>query len=307
VVRYQQRHLSYEPCQVSQGDGGGGAALHDNDFHNYGQKLQAQDCAYRAMGIFRWVLAVELDEYVLLPQLPTAAGHPLAPAQPPAGRLPTPLVALVEAQRVLAGTRVVGAVQPAPVEIGFRGSTFFEGCSGGPTRLSDNVTEARVGLHPSLRERWSIEGLAAAGAPYPVWTPVSLRHVQPYGRRSKIAYDPLLADEISIHNLWHTHCNQHAGAPPWPVPCKAPESSPPSGAGNGGQKGSGRLAVIAPEVAIVANVWAPLPKATASESRAAQNCPNSRRSFGRENSAALVLDWSLANWWLVRHPDGQAT
>jgi hypothetical protein len=297
---------TYAPCQAIQGDGGGGAALHDDDFHNYGQTLQAQDCAYRAMGIFRWVLAVDLDEYVLLPQLPNAT---LATSQPAAGRLPTPLAALVEAQRVLAGTRVVEAVQPAPVEIGFRGSTFFEGCSGGPTRLSDNVTEERVGLHPSLRARWSIDSLAAAGAPYPVWTPVSLRHVQPYGRRSKFAYDPLLADEISIHTLLHTQCNQHDGAPPWPVPCQAPDSSPPSGAGNGpgGQRGSGSLQVLGPEVAIVANVWAPLPNVTASEARAEPNCPTSRRRFGRENSAALVLDWSLANWWLARHPDGQAT
>jgi hypothetical protein len=273
---------SYEGCRVA--SSGEIAALRDDDIHYFAQTLQLQDCMYRAMGAYRWVLNIDLDEY-LLPPLPAHNGESetqvLSPATPP-----DTLAALIQAQRSLeGGSRPGEAVLPAPAEVGFRASVFAAGCPVEKGRLPLDVT-VRVELAPSLRLWGSTDWLAAAAVPFAAWALLGRPTVYDYGKRSKYAYDPLLAGALRIHSIRGNLCNQHARAPPWPMPCAA-------------------SMVVAPELALLANVRLPQSAPTVfggPADCAIHDLPNIKQ----KEVGHFVLDWSLTNWWLTRHPDGQS-
>jgi hypothetical protein len=262
------RRANYTGCSDE-----GGELPRESHIHNFAQALQLQDCLYRAVGAFRWVLNLDLDEYVRMPPARARGTNVSAAAAAAGGLRRITLAGLVKAQRAGGGksTRAL----PAPAEIGFRTSIVAAGVPVEPGRLPTDVT-VRVELSSTLRGWQSTERLAAAGVPYPAAAPIGQIAVLKYTERSKYAFDPLLVKTLSIHDVRETLCRQLRHAP-WRMPCAAGEA----------------LLVLPPQRALLAHFW--LSRVAAGAFWSPESLPG---------GGPFVLDWSLANWWLTRHPDG---
>lgn len=152
---------------------------------NYGQVLAHQDCLYRAMGVHRWVLFVDLDEFIL-PRSPTLRNLPQVIAD------------------VIKGNKNI-----APGEIGFR-SAFYENCM--PSRFG-NVTVSFT--HRIRKGRIS-------SMPRPAWSPARVSELYQVDRRTKYLCDPLACDRPGIHYAISQICERfesYAKRSQWPSSC----------------------------------------------------------------------------------------
>jgi Glycosyltransferase family 92 len=154
---------------------------------NFGQILQIQDCFLRAMGRYRWMLTVDLDEYIV-PHVPyiqnlkdMIAANVL---REPSGRL------------------------VAPSEVRYR-TAFYEPCLPGDADralMSQQTQDAFF-----LREPESY--------PRPLWAAVRISETFDPVTRSKFMCDTLTCDRVGIHFGFTTLCDRFKGQAAWPMAC----------------------------------------------------------------------------------------
>lgn len=153
---------------------------------NHGQLLAHQDCLYRSIGTFRWVLFVDLDEYVV----------PMRPGLLSLGDL------INQSAKMHQGV--------AAAELLLR-SAFFEFCS--PTSSGNASVPLAPEISPSRLSALPMTALSAAR--------VSL--IYPNGLRTKYMCNPHACDRVGVHADYLKLCDrtEHLGAlPRWPTSCK---------------------------------------------------------------------------------------
>lgn len=130
---------------------------------NHGQLLASQDCLFRSIGVSRWVLFVDLDEYVV------------------------PNIAAPFALHDLARESALRNKGVAAAQLIIR-SAFYENCL--PSLSSDN---ASVPLLPS------VDTSTLTDWPRPAWAAARVSKVYPARVRSKYMCNPLDCDRVGVH------------------------------------------------------------------------------------------------------------
>lgn len=154
---------------------------------NHGQVLQIQDCFMRSIGRYRWMLTVDLDEYVVPHTTYIKNLHDLVEAnvlREPSGR------------------------QIAPSELRFQ-SAFFEPCLPGDKDRSLMSQQTQDAFF--LRDPESY--------PRPVWAAARISEMFDPVTRSKFMCDTLTCDRVGIHFGFTTLCDRFKDQSLWPVSC----------------------------------------------------------------------------------------
>jgi hypothetical protein len=160
--------------------------MHDFAGTNWGQLLAQQDCLFRSMGEYRWVLFADLDEY-MLPRIPE----------------------LRNLQDII--QRSINKAQNlAPAEIAFH-TAFYESCL---PSASDNgsvplLPDINVGQFSTL--------------PKPAWSPARVSTVYPIKTKAKYMCDPLACDRVGVHYVISKVCDRYKNTTKqarWPASCK---------------------------------------------------------------------------------------
>lgn len=139
----------------------------------FGQLIAHQDCLYRSIGRFRWVLYIDLDEYVLpyIPHVFTLQGL---------------VSAILERNH-----------KPEPPSMLKLRSAFYANCLPGPSR--HNVT---VPLSPR------IGAASITELPAPAWSIARISELFSSKARTKYLCDPLTCDRVGIHWVHTTMCEK---------------------------------------------------------------------------------------------------
>jgi hypothetical protein len=139
---------------------------------NFAQLLAHQDCLYRAIGSFRWVVFVDLDEYIVPMTSHIRNLHELASASYPSGDDP-----------------------PAEIVIN---SAFYESC------LPDQRDKSTVPLSPD------IDSKTLPDLPMPLWSAARVSEIYTKGAwRSKFMCDPLRCDRLGVHFTLNMFCQRY--------------------------------------------------------------------------------------------------
>jgi hypothetical protein len=139
---------------------------------NFGQLLMHQDCLFRSIGAYRWVLFVDLDEYIVPMTSTTANLHDLALASYAVGDDP-------------------------PAEIVIR-SAFYESC------LPDQRD------HPSVALSANVDATALPDLPAPLWSAARVSEIFSKGTwRTKFMCDPLGCDRLGVHFALSMFCQRY--------------------------------------------------------------------------------------------------
>lgn len=149
----------------------------------FGQLLAQQDCIFRAMGTYRWVAFIDLDEFIL----------PRGPG----------LFTLHDIIDRTVGQNHGGA----PAALGLR-SAFYENC------LPSDNDNTSVPLSQNI----TLNDLVAN--PRPAWAAARVSEIFPNKIRSKYVCDPFSCDRVGIHRPAGLFCDRYKGRPlPWKMSC----------------------------------------------------------------------------------------
>lgn len=162
---------------------------------NYGQYLAHQDCLHRAFGAYRWVVYVDLDEFILPRQIEVSNLHDLI------------------------GRSLQGSPKHAPAEIRFR-SAFYETC------LPSVAENASVAISPSIR--WNISDVCAR-VPKPMCSVSRISGIFGTNVRSKFICDPFGCDGVGVHKAASNFCARGTNknmTPAWHLACETVIASP---------------------------------------------------------------------------------
>lgn len=139
---------------------------------NFAQLLAHQDCLYRAIGAYRWVVFVDLDEYILPMTSEIRTLHDLASASYATGDDP-------------------------PAEIVIR-SALYESCLPGERD------------HPSVPISHDIDSTSLPGMPRPLWSAARVSDFFPKSAyRTKFMCDPLGCDRLGVHFTLTMFCQRY--------------------------------------------------------------------------------------------------
>jgi len=139
---------------------------------NHGQSLAHQDCLFRAFGTYRWVVYVDLDEFIL-PQRTNVLNL-----------------------RDLVGASLRGRPRYAPAEIQFR-SAFYKTC------LPDNTS---VAISSSI----NLDNRDIINLPWPMWAAARVSEIFRQKVRSKFMCDPFGCDGVGVHYAIKPFCARRA-------------------------------------------------------------------------------------------------
>jgi hypothetical protein len=140
---------------------------------NFAQLLAHQDCLYRSIGAFRWVVFVDLDEYIVPTTSKIRNLHDIATASYETGDDP-------------------------PAEIVIR-SAFYASC------LPDLRDNSSVPLSPEI-DLTTLEAL-----PTILWSAARVSEIFPKSAyRSKYMCDPLRCDRLGVHYTFTMFCQRYS-------------------------------------------------------------------------------------------------
>lgn len=141
---------------------------------NFGQQLSQQDCFYRAFGTYRWMIYVDLDEFIL------------------------PRRADISSLHELVDLSLLGSSKHAPAEIRFR-SAFYDNCL---PPMSGNTSGTAI----SSKISWNISDIYRL--PKPMWSSARISEIFGPRTRSKFMCDPFGCDVVEIHYGGEKFCSR---------------------------------------------------------------------------------------------------